>query len=156
MSDEKPVGHLRRDMNGDMTVTMSGITNERYLKQSARIAAAKERDPVYDKTVELLDAYVKAYDQRQRYGVTPIARDPHVDRTYNFMLRQESERANAFVNRCVNAPDDARPGLGIRMDRRDVRDWLRQVAEAEPGEKRDARRRMVLSEIKRLSKEHEP
>jgi hypothetical protein len=134
----------------DMVFPSEGITNAAYLKQMRLQEARAERDPILDKAVELLDAYVAAYDRRQAYGGSRIAGDDTVDRTYNGMLRREEERAQAFFARVVNDPDAARPGLGLhRTPHRVLRGWLAQVSQAQPGKDRAVRRAEVVRELKR-------
>lgn len=135
---------IHRKDNGDLTAFVGGITNERYLRQQRA-----QQPGVSERAKQLLDGYVRAYDERQRYTGSSIATAMDVDAAYNGMLKREEERAQAFI-RYITTSD--RGGLG-RAGYKDIaRYWLDEVAKAGP-EARRTGRRVVLSHIKHLEKD---
>jgi hypothetical protein len=139
-----PQVSIHRKDNGDLTAFVGGITNERYLRQQRAQAHG-----VSERAKSLLDGYVRAYDERQRYTGSSIATAMDVDAAYNGMLRREEERARAFIGYITTSD---RGGLGRAGYRDAARGWLDGVAQAAP-EDREGRRREVLRQVKRLEQD---
>jgi hypothetical protein len=138
---------LKRESNGDLTLSVEGITNTRYLR-----AMAAREPGASDRAKRLLDGYVKAYDQRQRYSGSSIATDADVDAAYNAMLVREREREKAFI-RYITTTE--RGGLGKPGLRKWAEDALASCVEMPPERTKDRERerRIALQTISALERQ---